>query len=112
MQQQGSTITEQERLHLERFSKAEDDEIQQSESVQPYSISLMGLATTISSLDESKAQMKELMSELKSSKTPKDRELLIRCAKEIRETMKVKLEVGKFAHAVGGDNRKTSKETA
>lgn len=118
MNTQGSTITQIERESLDKFSEQGKEEIQSSESIQPYSLTLMGVEDSMKSLDESKTLTKELMTKLKDSSAPNDKQLIVRCAKELRETLKVKLDIAKFAHIVGNsDNSKKAsrspvKETA
>lgn len=91
-----------------------EEETLYSESIGPYSLSIMDVANSVKSLDESKRLTKELMEKLAVSSAPNDKQLLIRAAKEVRETLKVKLDIAKFAHVVGSSKRtkEPQKETA
>lgn len=109
-----SSITETERVILEKSMQPGESEIQQSDSSRPYFHTKEDLETTAKSLDESKEQIKELMKSLQTSLAPQDKQLIVRCMKEIRESMKVKLDIAKFAHVIGPKNLATkgTKETA
>ena len=113
MNTQESITSQPELEHSEKFSRPESAETRSTVSIQPYSLTLMDLQDSVKSLDESKKLTKELMNNLKESSAPNDKQMLIRCAKEIRETMKVKLDIAKFAHIVGSNSKlKPEKETA
>lgn len=107
-----NSITEPERQLLEKSMQLGEGEIQQSESMRPYFHSVEDLETTARSLDESKEQMKKLMQSLSESKAPQDKQLQVRCAKELRESLKVKLDLAKFAHVISPRRIKEQKETA
>lgn len=107
-----STINQTEREFIDKSLSAESPETLSTESTGPYSLMLVGVESSVKSLDDSKEQIKKLVNTLEQSANPKNQELIIRATKELRELLKVKLDYGKFAHAVGGDKRKVSKETA
>lgn len=108
------TITETTKGEcLEKSSQQEGSGIQQSGFIQPFALSLVEIADSLKSLNESKEQISELITSLSKEKSPKNNELLIRGTKELRELLKVKLEYGKFAHVAGiRPGGKEQKETA
>lgn len=101
----------------QNFTKGscEQDKLQtpSMDCTQPYALSLVGMESSVTSINESTTQIKELIKSLDTQKNPKNHELIIRGIKETRELLKLKLELGKFAHVVGGRRTgKAKKETA
>lgn len=108
-----TTTETTEKSFLSEYLNAEELSTPSMDSTQPYALSLVEMANSVQSLNESKAQISSLVQELAKQATPKNQELIIRGIKEIRELLKMKLEYGKFAHVVGAEKKpKVQKETA
>lgn len=113
MKEQGVTITETERQCLARSFQQDEGEIQQSDSLRPLSLSLLGAEESVNLLNDLNSQTRGLMKSLISPQNDAERISVIRLAKEIRETTRTKLEIAKFVHVVGdGKVKKAVRETA
>lgn len=101
MKKQGNDIESDENIFAEKFSKEESNLIPQLESSAQFSLSVLEVSNSVNYLNNSTEQMKSLMSKTGTSTDSLDRQIAVRCAREMREAIKAKLEIARFVLKAG-----------
>lgn len=101
LRKQESDTTEEKIISSERSLNGENETIQQLDSSAQFSLSVLEVSGSVNLLNSSTEQMKKLMNTTGSSTDALDRQIAVRCAREMREAIKAKLEIARFVLRAG-----------
>lgn len=101
LNKQENVTTCEETTSLSRLKSEESAMIPQLESTAQFSLSVLEVSNSVSLLNSSTEQMKTLMLITGKSSDSLDKQVSVRCARELREAIKTKIDLARFVLRTG-----------
>jgi hypothetical protein len=102
----GGDIKRVKDLSSIKLKLEEEKMIPQLDSTAQFSLTALDVSESMSLLNSSAEQMQQLMIKTGSSLDSLNRQISVRCAREVRETIRAKLEISKFVFRAASDKEK------
>jgi hypothetical protein len=100
------TTEKTEQASCPKFSLLEGGEIQQLDYSAQLGITIAEISNSVSYLNESVEQMNKLMKNTGTSLDSLNRQISVRAAREVRESLKAKIDIARFAYKLTSDNKR------